>query len=78
MDQIQMGPVFAMVQNTAYAAPPVPCRLYTDIAATITQSNTAAFTASSAVTLSEGSYLITAPFIKLTSAGPVNVRLSRA
>lgn len=73
-----MGPVFAMVQNVAYAAPPVPCRLYTDIAATITQSNTEAFTASTACTLVEGGYLVTAPFIKCTSAGPVNVRLSRA
>jgi len=78
MDQILMGPVFSMVQNTVYAAPPVPCRLYADTAVVVTQSNTAAFTASTACTLSEGGYLITAPFIKMTSAGPANVRLSRA
>ena len=75
---ISLGPVFAMVQNTVYATPPVNCRLYTDIAATIVQSNTQAFTASTAVTLAEGSYLISAPFIKCTSSGPVNVRLTRA
>jgi hypothetical protein len=73
-----MGPVTAMIQNVAMAAPAVPCRLYADTGATITQSNTVAFTASTAVTLTEGGYLITAPFVKLTSAGPVNVRFSRA
>ncbi len=75
---IPLGPVFAMLQNVAYATPAVHCKLYADTAATIIQSNTEAFTASTAVTLVEGAYEISAPFIKCTSAGPVNVRLSRA
>lgn len=74
---IPTGPVFSMVQNQVYAVAGRR-RLYTDIAATILQSNTSAFTASTAVTLVEGSYEITAPFIKLTSAGPVNVRLTKS
>jgi hypothetical protein len=77
-EMISMGPVTAMVQNQIYAAPSVPARLYTDIAATIQQSNTVAFTANTTVTLTEGGYLVTAPFIRVTSAGPVNVRFSRA
>ena len=76
-EMISMGPVTAMVQNQIYAAPSTPCRLYTDIAATIQQSNTVAFTANTAVSLVEGGYTVTAPFIRVTSAGPVNVRFSK-
>jgi hypothetical protein len=77
-EQILIGPVFSMVQNVIYAAPPVPSRLYADTAVVVVQSDTVAFTASTACTLAEGGYLITAPFIKMTSAGPANIRLSRA
>lgn len=76
-EMLSLGPISSMIQNTVYATPPGNCRLYADGTPTILQSNTQAFTASTAVTLVEGGYLISAPFIKCTSAGPVNVRLSR-
>jgi hypothetical protein len=75
---LPIGPVVALVQNQVYALPAVQCRLYTDNAATLLQSTTQAFTASTAVTLVEGGYLVTGGFIKLTSAGPANVILKRA
>ena len=75
---LPLGTPVAMVQNQVYALPAVQCRLYTDNAATVQQSTTQTFTANTAVTLVEGSYLLTAPFVRITSAGPVNVVLKRA
>lgn len=74
---ISCGLVVPMEQNVVYACPPGAANLFTDIAATFIQSCTQAFTASVAVTLSEGNYWLSSPFIKLTSAGPVNVRITR-
>lgn len=66
-----------MLQDVVYATPPAAANFYCDTAATFVQSNTQAFTASTAVTLSEGSYWFSAAFIKLTSSGPVNGRFTR-
>ena len=75
---LPLGTPVALVQNQVYALPAVQCRVYTDNAATFQQSTTVAFTASTAVTLVEGSYLLSAPYFRCTSAGPVNAVFKRA
>lgn len=77
-EQITVGPVFPMIQNTIYAMPAAACVLYADTAATIVSSLTVAMTATTSNTLVEGKITIAAAFIKCTSAGPVNVILKKA
>lgn len=74
MDYLSIGVLSTMKQNTVYALPAKKCKIYTDATATFVQSTTSAFTANSAVTLVEGAYEVSAPFIKCTS-GDVAVML---
>jgi hypothetical protein len=65
---ISIGPPTTILANVAYALPAVKVTLFTDAAApTITQSNTAAFTANSAVTLTGGSATLSGGFVKATA-----------
>jgi len=73
------GQIHSLVQNTVYALPPVRCMLFTDATTpTLQQSLTAAFTANVAVTLTAGQSECNGGFIRLTTAGPINVILKRA
>ncbi len=74
---IQIGPVFSMVQNTVYAVPSRRCLLFTDATTpTIQQSTDFAFTANAALTLTSGQAELAGGFIRLTTSGPINVRLA--
>ena len=78
-EALQLGVISSLVQNQIYALPPVRAILYCDTAITFLQSNTVAFTASTAVTLTEGKYIdVSGGFIKPTSAAPINITLKRA
>ena len=73
------GQIHSLVQNTVYALPPVQCVLYTDATTpTLQQSLTSTFTANTAVTLTTGQAEVNGGFLRLTSAGPINVILKRA
>lgn len=62
--------LLTMTQNVVYALPAKRCKLYTNTAgATFLQSNDSAFASSSAVTLVEGAYEVSAAFIEATNAG---------
>lgn len=65
---LPVGTPFTMLANVVYALPAVDVTLFTDAAApTITQSNTFAFTANAAVTLTGGSARLSGGFIKATA-----------
>jgi hypothetical protein len=61
---VSIGPPTTLLAGVAYALPAVRVTLYTDAAATLTQSNTQAFTASNAVTLTAGVSSVAGGFIK--------------
>lgn len=77
---ISCGPVTAVTQNTVFALPPVRALLTCDtVAATFVHSNDVAFGVSAPLALSAaGEVEVGGGFIKLTSAGPVNVVIKRA
>lgn len=78
VEGLMMGITTTLKQNVVYALPHRHCKLYTETAgATLVQSNTEAFTASTAVTLVEGSYEVSAGFIKCTS-GDILATLRKA
>jgi hypothetical protein len=65
---LPLGTPVTMLAGVAYALPAVKATLFTDAAApTITQSNTSAFTANSALTLTGGSATVGGAFIKATA-----------
>ena len=74
-EYISCGPVTSILANVAYALPAVKCTLFAEGSPTITQSNTAAFTASVAVTLTGGMATLAGGFVKSTTT--INVRLVR-
>jgi hypothetical protein len=62
---LPLGTPFTMLAGVAYALPAVECVLYTDATTpTITLSNTQAFTANTAVTLTAGAATVGGGFIK--------------
>jgi hypothetical protein len=64
-EKLSSGMPWLMKAGVAYALPPEKCTLFTDAATpTITQSNTQAFTANSAVTLTGGMATLAGGFIK--------------
>lgn len=76
-EYISPGPPTLLKAGVAYALPAVVVTLFTDAASpTITQSNTAAFTANSAVTLTGGQATLAGGFIK--AAADTVVTLKRA
>lgn len=65
---LPVGPPTTMLANVVYALPAVNVTLYTDAAApTITMSNTAAFTANTAVTLTTGAARLGGGFLRATA-----------
>lgn len=75
---LSAGPFTQMAQNIVYALPPGKCKLYTNSAgAVLQQSNDFAFASSTAVTLVEGAYDVSAAFIRATNVGGALVRLVR-
>lgn len=73
---LSIGYVQTLVQNQVYALPACRVLLHTDAATpTIVQSDVAAFTTSTAITLVDGEAEVGGAFIKCTSAGPINVIL---
>lgn len=73
---LRVGFPQAIVQNTVYALPPRRVMLYTDATGpTFVQSTTEAFTASSAVTLTNNQAELCGGFLKCTSATPGNIIL---
>ena len=65
---LPIGPPVTLKANVIYALPAVNVTLYTDAAApTITQSNTSAFTANTAVTLTGGAARVGGGFIRATA-----------
>lgn len=76
---LQVGFVQSMIQNEVYALPPNVCTLFCDTAAaTFEQSNTVEMTAAVAVTPDTNEQIeVAGGFIRVTSAGPVNVHLKR-
>lgn len=62
---LPVGTPVTMLANVIYALPAVNCVLYTDATTpTITQSNTQAFTANTAVTVTGGAATVGGGFIK--------------
>jgi hypothetical protein len=69
---LPVGTPVTLVQNQIYALPAAKVTLFTDAATpTIQQSNTAAFTANTAVTLTGGSSVVSSGFLRATTAGVV-------
>jgi hypothetical protein len=78
MEKLNLG-LNSMVQNTIYALPAVRVTLFTDATTpTIQTSNTDVFIANAAVTLTAGQGEPLGAFIRVTTAGPINVMLKRA
>jgi hypothetical protein len=62
---LPLGTPFTMLAGVAYALPAVKATLFTDATTpTITQSNTAAFTANAAVTVTAGVSTVSGGFLK--------------
>lgn len=61
---VPIGMQVTMLAGIPYALPAVEVTIFTDVAATITQSNTAAFSASQSVTLTNGQARVAGGFIK--------------
>lgn len=74
---LSLGYVIPMTQNQVYALPAREAFLFCEVAAaTLEQSNTVGFALANAVTLDANKQAIVAGgFLRLTSAGPVNVIL---
>ena len=74
------GRPISILQNIAYALPASRCLLFCDVAAaTFLQSTTQAFTLSVALTPDANEQIeVAGGFLKLTSAGPVNITLKKA
>lgn len=72
---LSIGYVIPMTQNQVYALPTREVYLFCETAAaTLEQSNTVGFALANAITLDANKQAILAGgFIRLTSAGPVNV-----
>jgi hypothetical protein len=64
VELLPIGPLVTLKAGVAYALPAVNVTLFTDAVATLTVSNTPAFTASAAVTLVGGAASVTGGFIK--------------
>lgn len=65
---ISPGVATTLLQNVVYSLPTRLCKLFTNTAgATFVQSNDIAFASSSAVTLVEDAYEVSAGFIKSTA-----------
>lgn len=74
---LPLGQPVALTQNGIYALPAVKCTVFTDATTpTIQQSNTVAFTANVAVTLTGGAAAVSGGFLRTTSSG-VTVTLKR-
>lgn len=68
VQSIPIGPPTTLLANVIYALPAVRVTLFTDAASpTIALSNTAAFTANSAVTLAGGQASLAGGFIRATA-----------
>lgn len=68
---LSIGPPMPLVQNQIYALPSVSCDLFADTAATLQVSNTLAFTANQALTLTNGVSPVAGGFLKCTTAGAI-------
>ena len=69
------GPPTTLLAGVIYALPAVKCTLFTDAAApTITQSNTVAFTANSAVTLTGGQATVAGGFIRAVANALITLK----
>lgn len=78
LEQIPIGRPFDMIQNTIYACPAAKTTLFTLGAPTIFQSTDPAFGTSKALTLdTNNEAVISAPFLRCTSAGPQPITLKR-
>ena len=76
MTALTLGAPIAITQNEIYALPAKRCLLFSDaVTPTFFQSNTEAFTASIAVTLTAGQAELAGGFLKCTSATPGNITL---
>lgn len=65
IEVISIGPPTLMLAGVTYALPAVNVTMYTDaLTPTITQSNTSAFTANTAVTLTGGAATLSGGFVK--------------
>ena len=65
---LPVGTSTTLLANVVYALPAVKTTLFTDAAApTITQSGTSAFTANSAVTLTNGQAVLAGGYIRATA-----------
>ena len=68
----------SMVQNTIYALPASRCTVFTDATTpTIQTSNTDVFTANVVVTLTGGAGEAFGAFVRVTTAGPINVMIKK-
>jgi len=69
---LPIGTPITLVANQIYALPAVACTLFTDAASpTIAVSNTPAFTANIAVTLTAGAAKVGGGFLRATTAIPI-------
>lgn len=72
---LPLGTPTLLVANQIYALPAVKATLFTDATTpTITQSNTVAFSASVAVTLTGGAATVTGGFLKCTSGITITLK----
>jgi len=77
MEKLNVG-LNTMVQNTIYALPASRCTVFTDATSpTIQTSTTDIFTANVAVTLTNGVAEAPGAFIRVTTAGPINVMIRK-
>lgn len=75
---LSLGPVQALTQNVVYALPASRCLIFATGTPTFEQSNDVAFGTVKAVTLDTNNQAeVAGGFIRLTSAGPVNVTLKK-
>lgn len=73
---LSIGYVQSVAQNEILALPARRCLFFTDAAApTIQQANDVAFATPLALTLTNGEAEVGGGFLRVTSAGPVNVML---
>jgi len=76
---IPLGPPTTLLQNVVYALPAVQCTLFTDTTTpALQQSNTGAFTANVALTLTNGQVQVVGGFLRATAVGGALVTLKRA
>lgn len=67
---LPIGRQFTFVQNTVYALPARKCTLFTEGSDTFTVSTDVAFTASKALTLTNGQADTSAGFVRCTTGTP--------